>query len=165
MLPILVVSAMVLQVATHSQPGKPQAARQDVRQRVVVAAPRVVFVERSADLRELCGVNRSILACTRFVGYELSAKCTDDGAAIIAAASFMPLMVVLARTEMSHEFLHVADVQKATEQYVLQLETHRYSSAAQCEGAASAAIREFPQRIQEFVRASNEKRHVHLRSR
>jgi hypothetical protein len=146
-LALLLVSSIVLQVGTP--------------QRLAMVPARVIAASTSSDLRMMCGVDRPIDACTRFVGFQLTATC--NGNSLSASARFMPLIMIMAPKAHSHELLHIADVRQSAERHLRNLESRGYASAAECQAAAARASDEFARDMYAFVRESNKKRHPNRR--
>lgn len=157
MLRMVLLSAMVLQATiAQAQAGGPSA-----KEKVEVTLPRLQFVRTEAELRRLCGVNERIDACTGFVAYRLSTSCasTEKGWSMTASARFTPYIVLRRRDAITHEMLHIRDVQRSLADFLVDLEQAAFTTQGLCEDAAARAASELPRLINEFARASNEKRH------
>ena len=147
MLRIILASAMVL----LSPDGRS----------VQVLPPRLVMVKQEAELRRRCEVDIRIDGCTRFAAYELSARCWPGarGWSMTASARFRPYIFLRRRAVLTHEMVHIRDVETATRNHIQQLEDETFPTSAMCDDAAARAITDFPRRLERFIRASNEKHH------
>lgn len=155
MLRFVFFSAIVLQAAAAVA-----GDRESFLKKVEVGRERMMEVRTEAELYRLCGVDR-IAACTRFAAYQLSATCSASKSAwsITASARFTPYMFLFRRSAMLHERLHVFDVQNSAAEFLRQLEETHFETRDLCETTAARSVAEFPQQMEHFVRASDEKRH------
>ncbi|HEY3054568.1 MAG TPA: hypothetical protein VGK31_01415 [Thermoanaerobaculia bacterium] len=128
---------------------------------VQIERARVVAVDTVSALRNRCGIDRPIRACTQFSAYSLDASCnsSDDGWSIRASAWIAPQMIVLAPEAMTHEYLHISDVRQSANDYLRVVSAQRYGTANQCEDAAAREIAAFGERIKISVQESNARRH------
>lgn len=147
MLRIVVLSAMVL-----------QSVGADARA-VEVLTPRLVMVKEEAELRRRCGVNVRIDGCTRFTAYALSATCSraEKGWSMTAFARFRPYYILRRRSVLTHEMLHVRDIETSIADLLHQLQRTSFETRESCEDVAARAIAGFPRQLERFIQASSEK--------
>ncbi|HEY8164615.1 MAG TPA: hypothetical protein VIF83_03585 [Gemmatimonadaceae bacterium] len=124
-------------------------------------APRFVSAGSQAEVQRLCGIDRPIDACTRFIDFALTATCdgADDQWMMSASARILPLVVVLAPDAMTHEYVHISDMRQSASKYLHKLDGTRYSTKDRCEDAASREIAGFASHLKKFAQASNAMRH------
>ena len=134
--------------------------RSSFLKKVDVGRQRVIEVKTQAELYRMSGKDR-INACTRFAAYQLSASCSgsDNEWSMTASARFTPYTFLFRHDERLHEKLHVRDVQESAAHYLRELEADRFENRSMCESAAARAVRDFPRQMEQFVHASDEKRH------
>lgn len=115
--------------------------------------PRLLLPE---VFRARCGA-KAIDACTRFIGYKLTARCTsNDGLWNIAsAAEFTPMIMMVNTTRYRHELEHVQDVKTLAERYLLDLENRTFTTLSTCEQEATNERLLFKKRMQDFAEESN----------
>src|SRR5687768_9744854 len=80
----------------------------DANRFLVVADPLVRVVPTDEHLREWCGVDGRIEACTRFIAYRLETACAPagEGWTMRAKATFRPWIFLLNLSQAAHEHEH-----------------------------------------------------------
>lgn len=109
------------------------------------------------QLRNLCGAAGQFDACTRFVGYRLTATCSlqSDGWKLDASATFRPWLVLLNVRKLPHELEHISDVERRLSTYVSGIGERRFDSSRACATAAAAESSIFGATMKQLADASN----------
>lgn len=116
-------------------------------------------------LRQWCSANNARFdACTVFVAYRLQASCASAGPSwsMHPSATFRPMIMLHNIQQLTHEKIHVGDVERFVTRYIAALGQAQFESAAGCEQAALDAKTSFPDRMREFAWQSNVERHPQL---
>ncbi len=79
-----------------------------------------------------------------------------------ASATFRPIILLYNLHQLTHELIHVADVEKSATRYVAALEQTEFASAEACEQAVIEAKSGFGDRMREFAWQSNIEHHPQL---
>lgn len=134
---------------------------------VVVAQPLVRVVPSEPHLREWCGVEGQIEACTRFISYRLEAVCAPAGErwTMRATATFRPWIFLRNLAQLTHEHDHIGDVKRAVAAHGAALEGLSFASGDDCRQRSIQESARFGETMREFARRSNEQRHPVLRRR
>jgi hypothetical protein len=130
--------------------------------RVIVAPPLMNVVNNAHRLHDVCPSDGDFDACTRFVAFRLTASCSprrEGEWAIEASAAFRPWIFAWNLASIPHEQLHIADIRESAERYVDALMQKSFTSQSACEAAALSASSSFEEKMREFARRSNERRH------
>lgn len=127
-------------------------------ERVSVETPIVTIAPTRAHLREWCGAAGNYDACTRFVGFRLRTSVAGDGR-ILASATFRPFIVLRNLDSLPHEHLHIDDVRRSASALVAELAALRFASAEEAQARAVVEEAAFEERMREFARESNRRRH------
>lgn len=109
------------------------------------------------QLGSRCGPHhRSIKACTQIVGQALTADCVADGEVwrIRARASYIALIYIVSEKQISHEFLHVRDIELGVGAHVKRLRERSFLSKPGCDSEAAGAKSAFSEELKEISLAS-----------
>ncbi len=133
---------------------------------ILISTPRTQIVSARVDLAKTCGSGAWIYGCTKFLGERLICDCQLEGERwrMQAHAQFIPYMYLWQPTAIAHESLHIEDIREWLGEYLHELESKSYSSAADCMREADSASTTFTKRMDEWKRASNAKRHPKKRA-
>jgi hypothetical protein len=128
----------------------------------VVVEPAVVKLISLDRLHDVCGSDRELDACTRFVAYRLDASCDWHGA-LRASVTFRPMIFLYNIQELTHEKLHIEDIRRFADAYVTDIEQKPFETESQCRDAVTIAMDHFGATMQGFAVRSNLERHPLLR--
>lgn len=76
-----------------------------------------------------------------------------------AQAEYLALIYIVSGEYVSHEYLHLRDMNHAVEGHLKDLETQRFPSQRQCEEAGKSAASAFAAHMRSFAADSNRVRH------
>jgi hypothetical protein len=143
-LDFVLLSAIVLQAAT-----------------VDVLPARIRLIHDEARLQEICRAQWKLNGCTFITGNRLLPSCanSNEGWRINASARFMPIAYILGSGVMPHENDHIDDIRQAAQQYLAELEQTVFPTVEVCQEAAGLARSGFEDRIRQFARDSQVRRH------
>jgi hypothetical protein len=132
---------------------------------VVVQPPMIRVVQNEQLLHDVCGPDGEFDACTRFVAFRLRANCTSTGDrwSVEAFATFRPWIRLWHMASLAHEQLHIDDIRRFVERYVVELGQEQFATRDTCDAAALDATRGFEGKMREFAERSNAERHPRLR--
>lgn len=134
---------------------------------VVIAPVRTQIVSGRLDLARACSSGAWIYGCTKFLGEKLSCTCVleRDQWRINATAQFIPYMYLWQPSWIPHENLHIDDIRTSAKKYLEELQSARYSSAADCSRSAEVESAGFTKRMDDWKKISNLERHPGLTRR
>lgn len=133
-------------------------------QATVTLLERVLWVQNRTDQQKHCGPTPTTEACTHFVDRRPSFFCVaDSNAWRIDASAKVTALIILRRpgtifdkrAVLEHERLHIGDMRRAVEEYILSLEEQRFTTPAECGDAAAAEARLFDTQLRKFAADSS----------
>ena len=123
---------------------------------IVMVQTPIVKLVTLPQMHTFCGSAAEFDACSVFVSYHLTARCTDRK--IEALATFRPMIFIHNIERLDHEQQHVEDIRTFAAAYVTDIEQKEYESESQCAAAARRAEVTFGERMKEF--AARSMRHI-----
>jgi hypothetical protein len=154
---IVVLLVVLLSVRALSADGR-RALKQRGRDSFELTIYRPVTYQSSvAELRRLCGTERSIKACTRFFGERLECDCASRGSGWIMTGRIrlVPFMYLSDLQLATHEQLHIVDIRLRLYRYLRDLGQAEFSSRESCLEAATIQRSGFSRLMTSLIRMSN----------
>jgi len=132
-----------------------------ISDRVDIREPRQRLVMNTAELQRLCASGEHVFACTLFPEEWLEGRCVEHDSLWydVLTAHLAPQMILGRPHDALHEWLHIEDLRRHLEQYVMESGLVAYASASDCRLSADARISSFHDTMSGFRRESNERYH------